>query len=156
MWRCSGAIFAEQRLVYTQEDGTKVDACLSFNFVNNTFKNNHANEAGGVLAWNFNDDQTYSPCAFCEADCFFSVSSCGRMVVFATLNARRPRYLTCAAGKHGGRLSAHHFHAAGCHDFRVFGSLAPGECDAASGRCSSGGGVQQRDVHRNRAHVHGL
>lgn len=55
----------------------KVDDCTTFVFANNTFRRNHARTAGGVLAWNFNDDQTYSPCTYCgenfDLNCTFDV-----------------------------------------------------------------------------------
>jgi len=55
------------------------DMCKTFHITNNTFVSNEAEESGGVLAWNFNDDQTYSPCKYCgkgksfHEDCVFIV-----------------------------------------------------------------------------------
>lgn len=64
----SGAIFAEQRKVHAG-----VDDCSDFSIVSTDFLNNKAHVSGGVMQWNFNNDQTFSPCKYCELDCTFTV-----------------------------------------------------------------------------------
>ena len=65
----SGAIFAEQRK--NGRSGTEsIDMCgpARWSFVRDRFVDNVAAGFGGVLAWNVNDDQSFSPCHFCGAE----------------------------------------------------------------------------------------
>lgn len=61
----SGAVYAEQRII-----GGSAQLCspTKWLFTNDTYLGNYAAVEGGVLAWNFNDVQTFSPCPYvaCE------------------------------------------------------------------------------------------
>lgn len=58
-----GAVFAEQRI-----KSGDTNNCLTFKFAGDRFIDNVATVSGGVLSWNLNDNQTFSPCKYCGRD----------------------------------------------------------------------------------------